>query len=144
MTQSVVWNGIEREPAAIEVWYRFLRSSRGAFLDIKIDYPTADRNTEEPGWSVQVNLSSDRIKVGEEVPDAAEALFMGVSMRVVLFADDFVPPGGAFDADVLSEPGTRTNVQNGFGYLGSIGRFDVEWVLDDETIAALGYIAPKR
>lgn len=32
---------------------------------------------------------------------------------------DWVPPGGVFDPEVLVEPGVFTNVENGFGFVGS-------------------------
>ena len=64
----------------------------------------------------------------------------GLGLRITLLDEAFVPPGGVFDPDVLSQPGTLSNVENGFGFVGSIGRFSVEWLLADTSAKALRYI----
>ena len=64
----------------------------------------------------------------------------GLGLRITLLDEAFVPPGGAFDPDVLSQPGTLSNVENGFGFVGSIGRCSVEWLLADTSAKALRYI----
>jgi hypothetical protein len=140
--QSVTWSGVDRAPATVEMWYRFSGSPRSGFLDIRIDYPTADQAPSQPGWTVVTQLSEDREQIVETIRPE-DYLFLGMGMRIVVFDEQFVPPGGVFDADILSQPGAFSNVDNGFGFVGSVGRFDVEWVLDDETSAALGYVQPK-
>ncbi len=140
--QNVTWSGVTRAPATVEMWYRFSGSPRSGFLDIRVDYPTADQAPSEPGWTVVTQLSEDREQIVETIRPE-DYLFLGMGMRIVIFDDRFLPPGGVFDPDILSQPGTFSNVDNGFGFVGSIGRFDVEWVLDAETSVALGYVQPK-
>ena len=88
-------------------------------------------------------LTQDRVQIGETIR-TEDYLFLGMGMRIVVFDDQFIPPGGLFDPDILSQPGAFSNVDNGFGFVGSVGRFDVEWILDAETLAALGYVQPKQ
>ncbi|NNE45626.1 MAG: DUF4249 family protein [Rhodothermales bacterium] len=142
VTQNVLWSGVERAPAVIEMWYRFSGSPRSSFTDIRFEYPTDDRATAEPGWTVVVQLSEDRNKILENLRPE-NYLFLGVGMRLVILDDQFVPPGGIFDPEILSQPGAFSNVDNGFGFVGSVGRFDVEWVLDAETATALQFVLPK-
>ena len=142
VTQNVTWSDVDRSPAFIEMWYRFSGSPRSNFIDIRFEYPTADQSTSEPGWTVVTQLSEDRNRILENLRPE-NYLFLGVGMRIVVFDEQFIPPGGVFDPDILSQPGTFSNVQNGFGFVGSVGRFDAEWVLDDETAAALGFVLPK-
>jgi len=52
----------------------------------------------------------------------------------------FVPPGGVFDAELLAQPGTLSNVEFGFGFIGSVGRFSTEWVISDRSARILSYI----
>ena len=52
----------------------------------------------------------------------------GVLMRVMVVSDDWIPPGGIWDQEVLAQPGTFSNVNDGFGFVGSSGRFSVEWI----------------
>ncbi|MDX1741802.1 MAG: hypothetical protein R3178_10930, partial [Rhodothermales bacterium] len=132
--QNVTWSGVDRAPAVVEMWYRFSGSPRSRFLDIRIEYPTEDAAPSEPGWTVVTQLTQDRGRIGETIRPE-DYLFLGMGMRIVVFDDQFLPPGGVFDPDILSQPGAFSNVDNGFGFVGSVGRFDVEWVLDAETLA---------
>ncbi len=143
VTVPIVWTGIDREPARVEMWYRFLGSPRAPFTDIRFEYPTANAaGPGDPGWVILARLSDDRIEILQQIRPE-DMLFMGMGMRVVVLDEKFIPPGGAFDPDILSQPGTFTNVENGFGFVGSIGRFDVEWVADERTAADLRYVLPK-
>lgn len=142
VTQNVTWHGVDRAPAALEMWYRFSGSPRSNFLDIRFDYSTADQSLTEPGWNIVARLSEDRDRILESIRPQ-DYLFLGVGMRIVVFDDQFVPPGGVFDPDVLSQPGSFSNVEDGFGFVGSVGRFDTEWILDAETAIALGYVQAK-
>ena len=40
---------------------------------------------------------------------------------------------------MLVQPGTFSNVENGFGFVGSVGRFSVEWLVADTTARTLRY-----
>ncbi|MDX1428825.1 MAG: hypothetical protein R3282_01005 [Rhodothermales bacterium] len=142
ITIPITWNGVERPPTEVQTWYRFGTTARSNFEDLRIDYPTADGSTDA-GWQIVARLSSDRQTIVEQIiPE--NFLFLGMGMRIVVLDDQFVPPGGVFDPDVLSQPGALSNVDNGFGFVGSIGRFEVQWVVDGQTAADLGYTVPKR
>ncbi|MBT8400549.1 MAG: DUF4249 domain-containing protein [Rhodothermia bacterium] len=142
LTVPVSWSGIESAPAQVETWYRFGTTPRSNFQDLRFAYPTADGSTD-PGWQIVARLSSDRDDILEQIiPD--NFYFLGMGMRIVVFDNKFSPPGGVFDPDILSQPGSFSNVDNGFGFVGSIGRFDAQWVLDDQTALDLGYRLPKR
>ncbi len=136
----VTW-GVDRAPAAIRTWYRFSLSAPSHFVDIGIDYPTADINSE-PGWTVLVLMTKDRQVISEKITPES-FFFLGMGMQIVVYDEKFVPPGGVFDPDVLAQPGTLSNVEQGFGFIGSIGRFDTQWVVDERTARDLGYILPK-
>ncbi len=137
----VSWTGFDRAPTSVQTWYRFSGSSRSHFTDIRFDYPTSDFD-DEPGWKIFVRLSRDRQVILEKITPES-FLFLGMGMQIVLYDDQFVPPGGVFDPDILSQPGTFTNVNQGFGFIGSVGRFDAQWVVDERTARDLGYVLPK-
>lgn len=137
----VTWTGFDRAPASVQTWYRFSGSARSHFTDIRLDYPTADFDAE-PGWTIFVRMSQDRQTIREKITPES-FLFLGMGMRIVLYDDKFVPPGGVFDPEILSQPGTFSNVEKGFGFIGSVGRFDTQWVVDERTARDLGYVLSK-
>jgi len=62
-----------------------------------------------------------------------------VIIQTVVASEDWIPPGGVFDADVLVEPGTFSNVTHGFGFVGSGYESSVIWIPSDEVLAAAGF-----
>ena len=139
--QRIIWDGLEKEPFSIEQWYRFFRISDFSFQDVRLPYkPLNGPVNGRPGaWEVDMNLVRDRDTLKTKIDLSASVALAGLGMRITILDGDFVPPGGAFDPDVLAQPGTLTNVENGFGFVASVGRFSVEWLLADTTIVSLGY-----
>lgn len=138
--QRIVWEGLERAPHDLEQWYRFLRISDFSYTDVKLSYDPVNRAVpgEVGQWEVDIDLVRDRDSLVTETETGPSAPLAGVGLRITLLDDAFIPPGEDFDPEVLAQPGTLSNVENGFGFLGSVGRFSVEWLLADTTIRALG------
>jgi hypothetical protein len=127
--QSVFWRGLTKEPHRVDVYYRYKSVPANPFLDIRVPYPTAStREDTSEGWEITVSYTRDRRMLSEEIGNVGLRL-AGVAMQVIVLADDWVPPGGVWDPEVLSQPGALSNVHQGFGFVGSAGRFSVEWVL---------------
>ena len=63
-----------------------------------------------------------------------------ITLRMVVTNDDWVPPGDTLDPEVLIQPGTMTNVENGFGFIGS--GYQLETMLDppDDALRAAGWM----
>ena len=140
-TQEITWNGLEREPRQVEHWYRFLRTPRSAFTDVKFPFPPP-RDLQGDQLSLVINLAADKTAL-EDSLDIASTAFVGLGMRITILDTRFVPPGGIFDPELLVQPGTFSNVENGFGFIGSVGRFSAEWVLKEESLHILGYLPVK-
>lgn len=138
--QSIFWNGVEKEPYQIEHWYRFLRFSDFGFVDLRLPYvPLNGPADGRPGvWEVDLNLVRDRDTLATMIT-LNQVSLAGLGMTITMLDEAFVPPGGRFDKDVLAQPGTFSNVTNGFGFIGSVGRFSVEWLVADTTARALLY-----
>ena len=45
-------------------------------------------------------------------------------------------------SDEWQTPDVPMNIENGFGFFGSIARYTVSWTLDAEDLRRLGYRAP--
>ena len=67
------------------------------------------------------------------------AYIRGVVFRAVVASEDWVAPDGAFDADVLVEPGTFTNVTDGFGFVGAGYDTAKFWMPSDAILRAAGF-----
>ncbi|ARA93138.1 hypothetical protein AWN76_008180 [Rhodothermaceae bacterium RA] len=104
------------------------------------------RRTDD-GWWFLVNLGEVYRFVEERVledPDFVRPL--GITLASLRF-DTIVaneawnPPGGVFDLDVLAQPGTMSNVENGFGFVGAGYRLRRTWTLPVRVIERSGFRA---
>ncbi|NNE46340.1 MAG: hypothetical protein HKN37_06745 [Rhodothermales bacterium] len=142
-TQRVVWQGVHAKPFRIDIWYRFLAAVRAPFVDIRIPTePVSTASEDAQAWEIRVDLRQDRETL-EDLVDVNSMALMGIGVEIVLLDEGFAPPGGTFDPDILSQPGAFSNVENGFGFVGIVGRFAIEWSLERESLDELGYISPE-
>lgn len=148
--QEVAWQGIDFRPFRVQVWYRFSGTQPGsAFRDVPVTY-SADNlgRFDSDVWRVNVDLTEDQNFLREEfgVPgnEAFPFTLYGVGMQVTVPDAQWRPPGGVFDPEILIQPGTLSNVQNGFGFFGSVAQLNTEWTLSQETARLLGYPYPRQ
>ncbi len=57
-----------------------------------------------------------------------------ITIHLIAANADWDPPGDTFDIDVLVQPGTLSNVENGFGFVGAGYRLLGTWVPLDTII----------
>jgi hypothetical protein len=126
--QEVFWRGLTREPNRVTVYYRYRSIPANPFIDVAVPYETrsSSEDTSE-GWEITVSYTTDRDTLNDAIGGRGLRL-AGVAMQVIVLAEDWVPPGGVWDPEVLSQPGVFSNVNNGFGFFGSAGRYAVEWI----------------
>ncbi len=141
-SQQILWQGIAKQPYRIEQWYRFFTIANFGFQDIRLPYVPINGPAEGQAdtWEITLNLVRDRDTMETFIELNPSTSLAGLGLRLTLLDGAFVPPGGAFDLEVLAQPGTLSNVENGFGFVGSVGRFSVEWLLADTSAKALRYI----
>ncbi len=139
--QRILWHGLRSSPYEIEQWYRFLSLADYTFKDYQLSYDPVNSalENEMDVWEMNKDLVQDRDTLSTQLDLKAIDLLAGVALRITLLDDNFVPPSGEFDREILSQPGTLSNVENGFGLLGAIGRFSVEWTIPDSIAQGLGY-----
>jgi len=113
---------------------------------IFVPYGRPGTQTED-GWQMRINLSDDQNAVRENVQwsieqgmipnaDAYNVSAMGVQIRML--DANWDPPNGVFDPEVLAQPGVMSNVENGYGFFGSVGLYIEEWNIADLS-GALGH-----
>lgn len=99
------------------------------------------------GWHLTLNISADQPAVRAAIAEDLAAgrlaeggpvflTAMGLQLRVL--DQNWDPPEGVFDPEVLAQPGALTNVEHGYGFWGSIGLYIQEWYAGDLS-EALGY-----
>jgi hypothetical protein len=102
----------------------------------------------EEGWRVTVNMKSnyglmrslyfddhfpdDFPGFGNPICDGLGLFSLRISMTVG--SEDWNPPGGVFDPNVLVEPGTMSNVTNGFGFVGAGYNQDVNLYPSEQAL----------
>lgn len=138
-TQTVIWRGISRDPFRIDQYYRFMMSPSGIFRDVLLPYEPSNEGVPPDAWEVDLNLREDK-RTLDTLISTRDVPLAGLGMQVTMLDPAFSPPDGRFDPEVLVQPGTMSNVSNGFGFVGSVGRFSVEWVLDRDNVDRLGYV----
>lgn len=139
-SQTVRWNDLGTTPFAVDVWYRFLPAEAAAFRDVQMPY-TPDNGPEGSDWLVELDLRQDRLALDTiAIVDPNTIPLAGVGVLMTVLDGAFVPPGGTFDPEILAQPGTFSNVENGFGFVGSVGRFAAEWVFADDTYEVMNYL----
>lgn len=72
----------------------------------------------------------------------------GITLLMVQFStlvasEDWDPPGGVFDPNLLIEPGVMTNVENGFGFIGAGYLLSSSWTLPLALVEKT-YFVPNR
>lgn len=103
--------------------------------------------TADGGWQLRLTISEDQAVVRENIQwsidtgDITEATLVGITalgVQLRILDQDWDPPAGVFDPEVLSAPGVFSNVINGYGRFGSIGLYIQEWNAEHLSVA-LGY-----
>jgi hypothetical protein len=142
VTQVVTWPdaGV---PEAVEIAY--CAKPVGAFScnDILIDYGRKGARTSE-GWAMEVDLGRDLLFVRQQlgVPESVVLELSNLELRFTSLDQEWTAPQGAFDPDVFAQPGALDNVENGFGFWGSVARSIYSWTPDAEALDAMGYVPP--
>ena len=113
-----------------------------------IPYDDELRRTAE-GWELAIDLERSYFPVLGEVSrnenflvDEGITLLL-VEFRVAVGNEEWMPPGGVFDPNVLVQPGTMSNVENGFGFVGGGYRLARSWTLPFEVVEKTEFL-PNR
>lgn len=97
----------------------------------------------EDGWSVVIDMQEDFATVQDEflrncLP--SRVVLQRMEFLVLSANEEWSPPGGVFDPNVLVDPGTLTNVDNGFGFFGAGQSIRVTWVPRLDLMEEAGFV----
>lgn len=105
-------------------------------------YPL-DQSTESGGQLVVINLSGDANEIFRSAVRSgvrvADLRLRTVEMHVLVSSEGWEPPGGLYDPELLIEPGTFSNVENGFGFVGAGYDADFSFAPTDSMLVMAGF-----
>ncbi len=119
--------GIEVGEATVAVEGKHRRVTGGWVIDLT---PRADLR------ELQRLLEQQSISVDDRIGLKLAKL----TLRLIVANAEWDPPGGSFEPDVLVQPGTLSNVENGFGFVGAGYRLRETWVPLDTIIVGDAYL----
>lgn len=112
------------------------------FLPVNVSYRGKEVAGAD-GLELQVDLRNDRNHVLSAMSNVCVTTpfitIRSAEMRFFVGDDQWVPPGGVFDADTFIQPGTFSNITNGYGYFGSGYGANFSIRLTASAIQQLGY-----
>lgn len=112
--------------------------------EVALDYDDAPERTDD-GWKMLIALSRDFDRVQQRLQE--RGIFnqtfgvILIEMRIEMLAvnDAWDPPGGTFDAELLVQPGTMSNVEDGFGFVGAGYGLEHEYLPPDSVLQDAGF-----
>ncbi len=114
-------------------------TNRGVF---SFRYPN-DQEKTGAGQIAQILVYQDVREVFREIfrvhGSTGDARLHAIEQVVLVSSADWVPPGNIFSADLLIEPGTFSNVKNGFGYVGAGYEASFYYEVPDSVAVAAGF-----
>ena len=133
---SVIYDAITLPPA--NPWPPGSTTPEATRLPVAVSYSGKEEPTAD-GWKYEINLREDF----EEVQDVFELNCLTrdlIALRRINFqflaADEqWDPPNESFDPNLLIEPGTFSNVDNGYGFFGGGFTVSTRWIPTDVVLA---------
>ena len=112
-----------------------------------VSYGRSGERTDDEGWHVRLTISEDQAQVRAEIEefrrqgiyDDSPLLLRSMGVRIRILDANWDPPEGVFDPEVLAQPSRLSNVENGYGFWGSVGLYTQEWNVSQEFSELLGY-----
>lgn len=77
-------------------------------------------------------------------PGTSDIFLLDLEIETFLVHPSWYPPGGRFDPELLVDPFVFTNVENGFGYVGSGYMDRLRWPVDQDVAVVAGFDRPPR
>ena len=142
---NLVQAGIEYEVVALQP---SISGQMDPVIDVFVSYK-GEQDPSNDGWEIRTNLRNDFDALRQALDDVCitTPYFTVRGARFIAFVGDdtWVPPNGAveFDQELLVQPGTFSNVENGYGFIGSGYAVDFSIRLTTPTLVQIGYMTTR-
>lgn len=96
-------------------------------------------------WMVEINLTEDQRRIQQVLrdmrlySDAYGVALINMRIRLTAGNEEWNPPGGKFDPDILVQPGMMDNVENGFGFIGAGYVLEKDFLPPEEDLFRAGF-----
>ena len=116
------------------------------FLTYSIPFDDRMRRVGEDGWSTFLDMNEAYAEVaGEVLKDLRYQASRGIALQLITFStvignEEWAPPDGVFDPNVLIQPGAFSNVENGFGLVVAGYRLERAWTLPVEVVELTSFV----
>ena len=125
----------------IEVTYRYRYLTVSA-LEVGISVVSYEGKARRVpgGWMIDLMPLRDLQEIQREIEERiiinreVGLKLARLTLRLIVANAEWMPPGGAFDPEVLVQPGVLNNVENGFGFVGAGYRLSDTWVPIDTIV----------
>lgn len=136
----VLW---EQAPRLNNIRVRYL-TNMGSFL-----FAYSDAQFSRPEGQVAiVQVHRDVRFVFREIlrrgGSTRDTRLMAIEQLLLVSSADWAPPGEVFDPELLVEPGTFSNVENGFGFVGAGYEASFYYEVPDSIAMAAGFFVSGR
>ncbi len=98
---------------------------------VRLPYGRPGERTEAGGWRFNIDMSADapRIRQYFGISESQPLLLLhAIDLQVRVLDDNWDPPKGIFDPEVLAFPDELSNVENGYGLWGAVGLYQYTWI----------------
>ena len=116
-------------------------------LFVPIDY--AEKATPSAsGWTMPINFSDDFREIRRRVSTRGNAdpiygiQLKAIEVSMVAANAAWQAPENQFNSEVLIQPGTMTNVERGFGFVGAGYRLEHSYTIPDDMLIRIGFRLP--
>ena len=101
-----------------------------------VPYGRLGSEAGDGGWNMTIDISNDQKTVRDNIeatmgeanlPEDGFIVLASMGLRIRLINPDWDIPIDPFDPEIYAFPETLSNVQNGYGYFGSLGVYIQEW-----------------
>ncbi len=111
-------------------------------LPVEVSYSRKEEPLDD-GWRLEVNLREDFALVQEQFEinclSRDHIALRRIYLRFLAADEQWAPPDQSFDPNLLIEPGTFSNVVNGYGFFGGGYTVVTAWIPTLELQRNLGY-----
>jgi len=106
----------------------------------RLPYGRVGEPNGEGGWRFTVNITEDLDRLSRllNIP-VSDIRVPTMGLKIRLLDDQWTPPKGVFDPEVLAQPRTLSNVENGYGFWGSISLYQHDWNTSDALRDLVGF-----
>ena len=100
-------------------------------------------NPTDNGWQLTAQVAQDKAAI-DQAFGFTDRLLCAMGVEVKILDENWELPSSDASLDALAFGNVPTNVENGYGFFGSIGLLQYDWQISDELAELLGQPTPVR